>query len=203
MKNFFSKTIFFVLIATLVIPITFLVIKKFNHNRAEENQTLKSSASKAVIEVFSDFQCPACAAAAPVIRAILEENKDQAELVFNDFPLSYHKWAYKASEAARCAEDQGKFWEYHDLLFQRQREWSETEEAIVLFKQYAADLGLNTEKFNTCLDSGEKAEIVSENLQKGKELNVSATPTFYINGKEIKGYKSWNDFIEMVENELL
>ncbi|NQV00300.1 MAG: thioredoxin domain-containing protein [Parcubacteria group bacterium] len=178
---------------------------------SNKNDNLKGEAvstidgDKVVLEEYSDFQCPACAGAAQVVSELKKRNSDRLEVKFNDFPLSMHKYAPKASEAAQCAKDQEKFWEYHDVLFQNQRVWSQAKDGkdvVKYFKKYAKELGLDTKQFDTSLDSGEKKAYVDDMTKKALDKKISATPTFYLNGKKVENYKTWDEFIEKVEAEL-
>lgn len=178
---------------------------------SNKNDNLKGQAAsaidgdKVVLEEYSDFQCPACASAAQVVSELKKKHSDSLEVKFNDFPLTMHKYAPKASEAAQCAADQGKFWEYHDILFQNQRVWSQAKDekdVVKYFKKYAKELGLDTEQFDKSLDSGEKKAYVDEMTKNAMDKKISATPTFYLNDKKLEGYKTWDEFIGMIEKEL-
>lgn len=171
---------------------------------------------KIVIYEFSEFACPYCGAAAgwnqvvidrlveshpgweaPVPK-IAEEYGDQVEVEFKHFIV--HEQARKASEAAECARDQGKFWEMHDTLFQNQGALEVDD-----LKGYAADLGLDTEKFNACLDNGEKASVVEADTKLGKDLGVTGTPSFMVggeNGYKIVGAQPFTNFVEPIEKVL-
>ena len=118
--------------------------------------------------------------------------------MWKDFPLSgIHPDAVKASEAAHCAGDQGKYWEYHDVLFSRQRELQ-----IDRLKQYAADLRLNTTGFNQCLDSGKHAAKVQAGFEEATALGLSSTPSIYINGRLVLGAQPYEAFAAVIEEEL-
>jgi protein-disulfide isomerase len=120
--------------------------------------------------------------------------------VFRDFPLGSHQYAQKAAEAAECADDQGKFWEYHDLIFENQIALNSTFQSEGLngvaenFKSYAVDLGLNTADFNDCLDSGKRAAEVLKDLQDGQAYGVPGTPAFFINGRLVLGAIPFADY---------
>lgn len=157
------------------------------------------NASVTIIE-FSDFQCPFCTKAEPVISQILENYKGKVRFVYRDFPLSFHQYAQKAAEASECADEQGKFWKYHDTLFEKQSEWSS--EGVAKLKEYAADLGLNAEQFNKCLDSGKYASEVQKDFTDGQEAGVSGTPAFFINGKALVGAQPFEAFQQIIEQEL-
>ena len=150
---------------------------------------------------FSDFQCPFCGkfyseTYNQVIDAYVKTGK--ASLVFRDFPLSnIHPYAQKAAEASECADEQGKFWEYHNKLFENQEALS-----VDNLKQYAKDLKLNTAKFNECLDSGAMADEVQKDLDEGSSYGVTGTPAFFINGRLIAGAYPFSEFQKIIEEEL-
>jgi protein-disulfide isomerase len=159
---------------------------------------------KVEIVEFSDFQCPFCqrfySDAYKQIKAKYVDT-GKAKFVFRHFPLSFHQNAQKAAEAAECANRQGKFWPYHDLLFDGfVSDGSNLE--IPDLKKYASDLGLDTGKFNTCLDNGETAAVVKKDIDDATKAGVSGTPTLFINGKKIVGAQPFNAFEAVVEEEL-
>jgi len=152
---------------------------------------------------FSDFQCPFCARFFEQTLPQIEENyikTGKVKFVYRDFPLSFHQYAQKAAEAAECADEQEKFWEYHDVLFQKQSEWSST--GVAKFKEYATTLGLNTSKFNECLDSGKYSDEVQKDFKDGSSYGVSGTPTFYVNGIEVVGAQPYTAFQQIIDQEL-
>jgi len=157
--------------------------------------------AKVIIVEFSDFQCPFCAKAAPVVKKLRESYGDEILLVYRDFPLSsIHPLAEKAAEAAQCAYEQKAFWSYHDLLFERQEEWSAA--GVGKFKEYARELGLDGESFDTCLDSGRYAAEVAKDLQEGQHFGVTGTPTFFINGRKLEGAQPYSAFKTIIDQEL-
>lgn len=152
-----------------------------------------TSADVKILE-FSDFQCPACSAAYPVAEQIIKEYGDKVSLEYRHFPLtSIHQFAFKAAEASECANDQGKFWEYADILFTNQKDLSKK-----ALKKYAAEISLDTELFNNCLESGAKAKYVTADFNEGIGKRVGGTPTFFINGKELDkwAYKNFKEAID-------
>ncbi|MBR9678484.1 MAG: DsbA family protein [Nanoarchaeota archaeon] len=169
-----------------------------------DDDPVKGSANAPVTIVeFSDFECPFCARFYEQTMGLIDENYIQTgkvKLVFRDFPLAFHENAQKASEAAECADEQGKFWEYHDSLFENQGEWSSI--GVNKFKEYAQELGLNTEKFDACLDSGKYASEVQKDLSDGQGYGVSGTPTFFVNGIKIVGAQPYSAFQQLIEQEL-
>jgi protein-disulfide isomerase len=140
--------------------------------------------------VFSDFQCPFCSEFARNVEPQLVNQfvpSGKLQFVYYDFPLGgAHKYSFLAARAARCAGEQGKFWQYHDVLFGRQNDWA-AEETMPLksFLEYGNQLGLDKGKFQTCVESNKYQDIVSANRVLGDKLGVNATPTIYINGKRV------------------
>jgi protein-disulfide isomerase len=123
---------------------------------------------------------------------------DKVKLVWKDFPLtSIHPEAFKASEAAHCAGDQGKYWEYHDRLFQNQRALQ-----VDQLKKHAADLGLDAKAFDACLDSGKHGDRVRAGLKEGTALGVGSTPSIYINGRLVMGAQPFEALQAIIDDEL-
>jgi protein-disulfide isomerase len=134
---------------------------------------------------FGDYQCPGCGEFAreykPGIELALIET-GRAQFVFHDYPLvAVHPHAFLAARAARCAEDQGRFWEYHDELFRQQARWSPEANPIGTFQGYAESLGLNASDFRSCLNSDRHADVVTANLRLAETVGVPRTPTILIN----------------------
>jgi len=148
---------------------------------------------------FSDFQCPYCATfQQETLPQILSEYGDQVRFVYRDFPLtSLHANALKAAEASECADDQGKYWEYHDLLFQNQSALDD--ESLT---GYAASLEMDTATFDECLASGKYTQEVAKDLQDGTEAGVQGTPSFFINGMPLRGAQPYQAFQAAIEAAL-
>lgn len=145
------------------------------------------SGAKVTIVEFADFQCPACAEVNPTINAIESAYKNQVRLVYRYFPLPQHTNAVPAAIAAEAANEQGKFWEMHDLLFKNQTDWENSSNPNEIFTSYARQLGLDETKFAAALkDSSVKAKI-DEGVKDGNTLGVNATPTLYVNGQKYNG----------------
>jgi protein-disulfide isomerase len=117
--------------------------------------------------------------------------------VWKDFPLSFHKEAHGASQAAACANEQGKFWEYHDKVFENQRALKPEN-----LKQYATDLGLDAAKFNACFDSGKYKKDVDQDLADGQTYGVRGTPAFFINGRFLSGAVPFETIKAIIDEEL-
>jgi len=149
---------------------------------------------------FSDFECPFCGRFYSQTLGELEEKyvkTGKAKIVFRDFPLSFHPKAQKASEASECADDQGKFWEMHDMIFENQNSIGITD-----LKGYAADLGLDTATFDSCLDSGKHEAEVQADFRDGSAAGVSGTPSFFVNGVKLVGAQPFAAFEQVIEAEL-
>lgn len=156
--------------------------------------------AKVTIVVFTDYQCPFCGKfAREILPLIISEYVDsgKAKIAIRDFPLSFHTNSEKAAEASECAHEQGKFWEYHDKLFANQQKLGITD-----LKQYAKDLGLDTAKFDQCLDSGKYANEVKKDFQDGQSYGVSGTPTILINGMPVIGAQPFSAFKQIIDAEL-
>lgn len=162
---------------------------------------------------FSDFQCPFCARFnAQTLPLILEEYIEQGKvkLVFRDFPIqSIHPNALPASVAAECANEQDKFKEMHDVLFEKQNEWNklETAEALSLFSQYAINMQLDQDTFESCLSSGKYIEEIKNDLDDGRDYGVSGTPGFFVGNDEIgyvelKGAQPFESFKKIIDAQL-
>jgi len=153
---------------------------------------------------FSDFQCPFCQRFYQQTMPSIEENyvkTGKVKIVFRDFPLSFHQNAQKAAEAAECADDQGKFWEYHDMLFEKGK-GDGTGLAVADLKSYAQTLGLNTATFNNCLDSGKYTSEVQKDQADGTSYGVRGTPAFFVNGQLISGAQPYANFQQVIDAEL-
>jgi protein-disulfide isomerase len=156
---------------------------------------------------FGDYQCPACGSFAMSVKPQVElglVESGRAKFVFYDFPLvSMHQHAFIAARAARCAADQDKFWEYHDVLFRNQTSWVAEQSPIGSFVDYAENLGLDGDAFAECVRSDEHADVVSANMRLGAELGVSGTPTIIVNaGGTLRRVNATYAAIESVIEEM-
>jgi protein-disulfide isomerase len=147
---------------------------------------------------FSDFQCPFCKSVIATVKQVMDKYPGKVRWVFRDFPIPVlHPAAVKAHEAARCAAEQGKFWEYHDLLFDKTSRQTPEE-----LKQYAKDLKLDSASFGQCLDSGRQEAAVNRDVEDGTRLGVTGTPTFFINGRQLVGAQPLTTFQRVIDSEL-
>ena len=166
-----------------------------------DDDPMKGNADAPVTIVeFSDFECPFCARFhSQTLKQLESEYIDtgKVKLIYRDFPLSFHQNAQKAAEAAECADDQGKFWEMHDAIFENQQSLS-----LSSLKQWAVQIGLDTGEFNSCLDSGKHAGEVQNDFQEGASYGVTGTPGFFINGIPLVGAQPFSSFKQIIDSEL-
>jgi len=158
-----------------------------------------SEKARVTIVKFEDFHCPFCKQAQPTFNELLSRYNGQVRLVHKDLPLeSLHPRARQAAEAARCAHEQGKFWEYHDKLYANSPKASADD-----LKSYAKEVGLNVDSFDRCFASGKYKEVVQQDLNEGAQLGLTGTPTIFINGREIPGNQPLKAFEAIIDEELV
>ena len=155
-----------------------------------------SNAPVELIE-FSDFQCPYCLAANPTLLQVLNTYGDRIHFVYRLFPLPNHPNARPSAEAAQCADEQGKFWQFHDALFADQSKLSDAD-----LKVHAATLGLDTGRFNACVDSHKYKDAVDADIKDGDQAGVSGTPAFFVNGRLLSGAQPYEAFKRMIDEEI-
>ncbi|MEE8126066.1 MAG: thioredoxin domain-containing protein [Nitrospirales bacterium] len=148
---------------------------------------------------FSDFHCPFCKRVQPTLGKVLERYPKNVKLVFRDFPLDkLHPQARRAAEAARCTIEQGKFWEYHDLLFTNAPRASSED-----LRTYAGQVGLDESQFQSCLSDGGQQAAVQQDVEEGVRLGITGTPMFFINGRPLSGALPLERFVQVIEEELV
>jgi len=149
---------------------------------------------------FEDYQCPFCKRAFDQTFPQLKKeyiDTGKVKYVYRDFPLGFHPEAQPAAEASECADDQGKFWEYHDAIFQNQQSLGSA-----LYTQLAEQLNLDVDKFNQCMQTGKFRSEVQNDFNDGQSYGVSGTPTFFINGIKLVGAVPYQAFQQIIEAEL-
>jgi protein-disulfide isomerase len=154
-------------------------------------------ASSTVLIEYSDFQCPACAAYYPILKQLEKEHGDRFAFGYRHFPLSQHQQAKPAAYAAEAAGKQGKFWEMHDMIFERQSAWAGKRNADDIFLGYARTLNLDIDQFEQDRKSKETREKVDADYASGIANKVQATPTFFLNGIRIQP-RSYDDFVRLL-----
>jgi len=167
-------------------------------NVAAAKGAAKGSAN-APIEIieFSDFQCPYCQRANPTVAQVLKTYGDRVHFVYRHFPLGNHPNARPAAEASQCAAEQGKFWEYHDILFANPSRLADAD-----LKQHAAGLGLDAKQFNACVDTHKYKAQVDADMEAGEEAGVNGTPAFFVNGRMLNGAQPFDAFKRVIDEEL-
>ncbi len=160
--------------------------------------------AKVTIVEFGDFQCPGCAAVDPVVRRIIDEyaKTNKIRYAFRNFPLTSHPNAQSAAEAAEAAGSQGKYWEMHYKIYEGQKDWVTLTDATAVFQQYAKDLGLDMNKFNSEYERKFYSEIINADYDDGLKAGVNSTPTFFINGEKKSQVYTYDEFKKVIE-ELL
>jgi protein-disulfide isomerase len=153
-----------------------------------------------IVVEFADFQCPACAVAAPDLLRLKTELKDRIKVVFRHFPLPSHRNSQISAQAAEAAGEQGKFWEMYELLYSKQLEWSDSIAPLNQFKAYAGQLGLDVEKFSAAVTSSKFQAKIERDLQDATALGVNATPTLYVDGQKISQFPSYQVLKAAVES---
>ncbi|MEM4260377.1 MAG: thioredoxin domain-containing protein [Candidatus Woesearchaeota archaeon] len=175
-------------------------IIEFNKRIAGDSPSKGKPDAPVTIIEFIDFQCPFCAKFyREAYKQILTQYVDtgKVKIVFKNFPLPFHENAEKAAKAAECANEQGKFWDMHDKLFENQNALDTDS-----LKKYAKEISLDTNKFNSCLDSGKYSERIANDLKIGQEIGIQGTPGFLINGRIISGAQPFENFKKIIEQEL-
>ena len=153
--------------------------------------------AKVTVIAFSDFQCPFCSRAVPVLKQIEDEYKGKVKIAFKQLPLPFHDKAHLAAEAALAANEQGKFWPKHDKLFANQQALDRPS-----LEKYAEELGLNMGKFKAALDSGKFKDKVDSDAKEGAAVGATGTPTFFINGTKVVGAQPFDAFKTVIDTEL-
>lgn len=155
---------------------------------AEADTEATSSDNTVAVRIveFSDFQCPACRATSPLVKDVIEQYPGQVELVYRHFPLeTIHPHARLAAIASEVAAQEGQFWEYHDILFANQPEWSEASDPTEMFVGYAQEIGIDTDEFAAKLQESSYDDLVEADVLDGFALGIQGTPTIYVNGYQV------------------
>jgi protein-disulfide isomerase len=159
-----------------------------------------ADAQLSVIE-YSDFECPFCAQYAAWLSTLRERYGDRVQFVYRFFPLANHKYATIAAKVAYAASLQGKFWEMHDLLFQNQTEWSESDDPRPFFDSYAQELGLDLDTFHKDADAQSTTDFITAQAAEGKAAGVKHTPWFVV-GDEVVLPRSLEEFDKLIREAL-
>jgi len=140
---------------------------------------------------YSDFQCPSCQTIEMPLNDIMERYSGKIYLIYKHFPLVSHKFSPLAHQAAECANEQGKFWEFHDELYKNQMVWSSAIDPLKIFQSYASGMNLNQGRFARCLENASVAERIQADKREGQAAGVVSTPTFFVNGTMLVGSRQF------------
>jgi|TARA_Y100000310_G_scaffold63439_2_gene58868 protein-disulfide isomerase len=173
---------------------------KLDNVDEDDDPVMGNKNAPVTIVSFEDYQCPFCKKAFE--QSVLQVKKEyidtgKVRYIFRDFPLSFHPEAQSAAEASECADEQEKFWEYHDALYENQQGLGSD-----LYIQLAQQLGLDADKFKTCIDTGKYSQEVKDDFSYGSQIGVSGTPTFFINGIKLVGAQPYQSFKQIIDAEL-
>lgn len=152
---------------------------------------------------YGDYQCPACASFHPIVEQLFDDAQGQIRLVYRHFPLSrLHPNADMVSRAVESAGLQGKYWEMHNLVYERQQEWSPIPRSSARNKmmEYATELGLDAEKLDSDMDSDAVKDKIKSDIESGEATGVNSTPSFFVNGQRISDFSTLQDFQNKVLN---
>lgn len=166
---------------SIVLVLTALSLAACSSAEITPQASLGKPDAPVLIEEFSDFQCPACGQITLQIEEMILKNPNLARLQFYHFPLNYHKNAFLAAEAAECANDQGKFWEFSELNFKNQSNLT-----LDNLKTFAKNLNLDQSLFDDCLDNHKKRDLIKANIAEGKRRQLAYTPSIYVNGELVQ-----------------
>ena len=191
----------------------FLIVRNNNiaTTPAAKDQLIKSNSHSTVnpnakvnLVEFGDYQCPACAAAYPIVEQLLAQYKSnpQVNFVFRNFPLPQHQYAQLAAESAEAAGAQGNYWGMYNLLYTNQDTWVNSTDPLSLFVGYATTLKLDVTRFKSEVQAGKYADVINQDAQDGTALGINSTPTFFINGVMEVGIQSSADFKARIDTAL-
>lgn len=155
-----------------------------------------------ILEIYGDFQCPACATASAIIDKIAPEYGSKLRVIFYEFPLKMHPHAMEAAQAAEAAAEQDRFWEMHDQLYQYQTAWSDATNVRPLFDNYAQAIGLDVARFDADLTAQDLLARIRRQATTGDTRGVMTTPTIFINGQHLHGYYTERNLRQAIESEL-
>ncbi|KKT42265.1 MAG: hypothetical protein UW28_C0003G0046 [Parcubacteria group bacterium GW2011_GWA2_44_13] len=163
-----------------------------------DDLTVGNKDSKNILIEYSDFQCPACKAYHPLVKQLIKEHGQEFLFVYRHFPLPQHAQAKPAAYASEAAANQGKFWEMHDMIFDKQTDWAEKGNADEIFRKYAEALKLDMTKYDEDISLPAIENKVSDQYKSGVANFVNSTPTFFLNGKKIQP-RSYEDFVKLIQ----
>lgn len=203
-KLIYLLLVFSALVIVGLFIFALIYIRNENIRAIKTDKDPSQGPDNALVEIreYSDFTCPACQMAALYLRLALVDYKDKVKLIYNDLANPGHKNSFESAVAAECAWKQNKFWEFHDLLFEKQNEWVNSNEVNKKMEEYAQSLSLNADDFKQCLDNKEVKDSVSRDLKEAVLLKIESTPTFFVNDEKMVGVKTTQDWKDLFEQKL-
>ena len=195
------------ILLAVVLTVPILLLRKLPESQASSPAlALKEKGDpKAPIQLveYSDFQCPSCQTVEMPLRDLMDRYPGKIHLIFKHFPLVSHNFSPLAHQAAECANEQGKFWEFHDELYKNQMMWAASLSPLKIFQDYAAGLNLNQDRFARCLENASVAEQIQADKREGQAAGVSSTPTFFVNGTMLVGSRQFFESADRTIKEKL
>lgn len=201
-----SDTKFFSVVAGLALGAVIAVALYSSHVKNNPSTTVDTKAGQKIgsataavkIVEFGDFQCPACKSAEEGLRQLRTNRPNDVQLIFRQFPLTIHANAVPAAQASEAAASQGKFWEFHDWLYDTQDVWSVQTNPESTFVNYAKKIGFDEKKFRDDYNSDAVKKIIQSDQDYGNSINVNQTPTFYVNSKQVIGVQSYDAWQKLI-----
>lgn len=167
------------------------------------NHTFTQGSTGVVVIEYGDFECDGCFRYYPLFKQLKSKYSDRVTFQYRHFPIvGAHPKAMAAHRAAEAASKQNKFWEMHDLLYERQKSWTGNDSAAQIFEGYAGELGLDIEKFKSDVNDPQTNADVLADFEAGKAAGVDGTPTFFIDGQLIETPNSLEAFEELINNAI-
>lgn len=164
----------------------------------ENSNKIATSSAKVTLVEFGDYQCPACKVAEPIVKQLLNVEKGKINFVFRNLAFLGQESTW-AAEASECAGEQGKFWQYHDYLYEHQGAENSGAFSKEKLENFAAALNLNTEQFKFCLETDKYSQKVANDVADARDLGVNSTPTFFLNGEKLVGVSSYQDLKSKID----
>lgn len=215
-KNFFASNKVAILIASATLAIIIGGVFLFSKSPSQvtpkkvdnkllieaDSEKIGSAGAQLTLVEFGDYQCPACGDYHPMIERLLSDFSGRINFIFRNFPLSQHANAKISSYAAEAAGLQGKFEEMHNKIYETQNNWTSSKDARSIFIGYAKDLGLDVDKFTKDIDSETIKQKIARDTNDGLNLQITETPTLYLNGVKLVLTGKYDDLKKTVQAEL-
>ncbi len=211
LKRIFLWVGIVVILGLIVVGAAILAIKNqpdassvspLNTPVSSADHILGNPEAKVTLVEYADFECPACEAYYPLIKQLTTDYKDKVRFVYRHFPLPQHANAIPTALATEAASNQGKFWEMHDIIFDKHEEWQDLKDPTSVLVGYAKQLNLDIPRFQSDMNSGATKKIVDDDKASAVAENLPGTPSFFVNGTYIKNPQTYQDFKAILDNAL-